>query len=170
MGSIGLTNLSAPEPLSASHQLDLFDCGNATLNDWLKKRAIRNQKEGASRSFVVCNRQQVVAYYALASGSVERTIAPKAIARNMPEPIPVMVLGRLAVDQAYQGMQLGSLMLRDALLRVVNVSRQVGIRALLVRAISEDAKRFYQQYGFQSSPIDSMTLFLSIKTIQQSCA
>ncbi len=155
-----------PTALTGSHAASEFDCGNNVLNDWLIKRALKNQNSGASRTFVVCKDNKVVGYYALASGSVERMAASKPIARNMPEPIPVMVLGRLAIDVRMQGQKLGSALLKDALLRTLSVSKNVGIRAMLVHAISEDAKRFYLSYGFQISPIDPMTLMLPIKHIE----
>ncbi|MCP4406743.1 MAG: GNAT family N-acetyltransferase [Gammaproteobacteria bacterium] len=157
---------TAPAPLTGRHELSEFDCGNETLNDWLRKRALKNQNSGASRTFVTCQNNRVVGYYALASGSVERMASPKPIARNMPEPIPVMVLGRLAIDSNMQGQRLGSALLKDALLRTLSVSKNVGIRAILVHAISDNAKRFYMGYGFQISPIDSMTLMLPIRHIE----
>jgi len=155
-----------PTVLKGSHEVSEFDCGNDGLNDWLIKRAMKNQSSGASRTFVICQDNQVVGYYALASGSVERMASPKSIARNMPEPIPVMVLGRLAIDARMQGQRLGSALLKDALLRTLSVSKNVGIRAILVHAISEDAKRFYVGYGFQVSPIDPMTLMLPVRHIE----
>ena len=162
---MGIT--TAPAPLAERHQVSRFDCGNDALNDWFRKRALKNQASGASRTFVICQEYQVVGYYALASGSVERIVTPKSIARNMPEPIPVMVLGRLAIDTRMQGQRLGAALLKDALLRIVTVARNVGIRAVLVHAISEDAKRFYQGFGFQVSPADSMTLMLPIRHIEK---
>ena len=156
-----------PTALTGSHQVSEFDCGNDALNDWLIKRALKNQNSGASRTFVICQDNQVIGYYALASGSVERMATPKSIARNMPEPIPVMVLGRLAIDTRMQGQRLGSALLKDALLRTLSVSKNVGIRAILVHAISGDAKRFYLGYGFRISPIDPMTLMLSIRHIER---
>ncbi len=155
-----------PTALTGSHQVSEFDCGNDALNDWLIKRAMKNQSSGASRTFVICQDNQVVGYYALASGSVERMTSPKSIARNMPEPIPVMVLGRLAIDARMQGQRLGSALLKNALLRTLSVAKNVGIRAILVHAISENAKRFYVGYGFQVSPIDPMTLILPIRHIE----
>ena len=157
---------TAPAALTGSHEVSQFDCGNDVLDDWLIKRALKNQNSGASRTFVICQDNQVIGYYALASGSVERMATPKSIARNMPEPIPVMVLGRLAIDSNMQGQRLGSALLKDALLRVLSVSKNVGIRAILVHAISEDAKRFYLSYGFQVSPIDPMTLMLPVRHIE----
>jgi predicted N-acetyltransferase YhbS len=155
-----------PTALTGSHAASEFDCGNGALNDWLIKRSLKNQNSGASRTFVICQDNKVVGYYALASGSVERMATPKSIARNMPEPIPVMVLGRLAIDSRMQGQRLGSALLKDALLRTLSVSKNVGIRAILVHAISGDAKRFYLGYGFQVSPIDPMTLMLPVRHIE----
>ncbi|MBE9549191.1 MAG: GNAT family N-acetyltransferase [Proteobacteria bacterium] len=155
-----------PVVLNENHSVSKFDCGNDTLNDWLKKRALKNQKNGASRTFVICQKSLVIGYYALASGSIERVASPKSVARNMPEPIPVMILGRLAVDTHMQGQKLGSALLKNALLRTLSVSKNVAIRAVLVHAISVDARRFYLSYGFQVSPIDPMTLMLPIRHIE----
>ena len=157
---------TAPTALTASHELSEFNCGNDALNDWLIKRALKNQSSAASRTFVICQDDRVIGYYALASGSVERVSPPKSIARNMPEPIPVMVLGRLAIDSNMQGQRSGSALLKDALLRTLSVSKNVGIRAMLVHAISEDARRFYLGYGFKVSPIDPMTLMLPVRHIE----
>ena len=161
---MGIT--TPPAVLTDSHELSEFDCSNDALNDWLIKRALKNQSSGASRTFVICLSDRVVGYYALASGSVERINSPKPVARNMPEPIPVMVLGRLAIDTRMQGQGLGSALLKDALLRTLSVSREVGIRAMLVHAISEDARCFYLNYGFMVSPVDRMTLMLPVRHIQ----
>ncbi len=155
-----------PVALTDSHEIAEFDCGNDTLNEWLTKRALKNQNSGASRTFVICQDNQVIGYYALASGSVERMATPKSISRNMPEPIPVMVMGRLAIDTRMQGQGLGSALLKGALLRTLSVSKNVGIRAILVHAISENARRFYLSYGFLVSPIDTMTLMLPVRHIE----
>lgn len=157
--------ITAPELLTVSHTLEGFDSGNETLNNWLQKRALKNQLGDASRTFVITDGRRVIAYYSLGSGSIERTGAPKPMARNMPNAIPVMILGRLAVDHRYQSKKLGSALLKDALLRTKRVSKEVGIKAMLVHAISDEAKRFYSQYGFQTSVMDDMTLMLSIKHI-----
>ncbi len=159
--------LTAPIPLNADHSLADFDCGNDTLNHWLKNRALKNQDSGASRTFVICRNDHVVGFYALATGSVRRTATPKSIARNMPESVPVMILGRLAVDSRMQGQYLGSALLKDALLRTLRVSREAGIRAVLVHAISDEAARFYERYRFQPTPMDPMTLILSIRRIER---
>lgn len=136
------------------------------LFEWLIRRPLKNQQSGASRTYVICKENRVIAYYALASGSIERLIASKTIARNMPDPIPVTVLGRLAVDLQYQGQRFGAALLKNAILRTVSVSRSIGVRAILVHAITEDAKRFYANYGFKESPINKMTLMLSLQQIK----
>ena len=158
--------ISAPAPLSSDHETTRFNCGNDTLNDWLIKRALKNQDSGASRTFVINSNGRVIGYYALASGSVERLAAPGSIARNMPEPVPVVVLGRLAVDVDFHGHRLGAALLKDAMLRTLAVSHEVGIRAMLVHAISDEAEQFYRRYGFQESPIDAITLMLSIQHLK----
>lgn len=159
--------ISSPVQLTDEQDVSEFDCGDETLNEWLVKRALKNQRTGGSRTFVVCDNNKVVGYYALASGSIERAEAPKNIARNMPQPIPAMVLARLAIDISWQGKKVGSSLLKDALLRVLAVSKNVGVRVVLVHAISEEAKIFYQRYGFLDSPIDPMTLMLPISHIEQ---
>lgn len=161
MGEIGAPSLLLPE-----HDLSQFNSGNETLNEWLKKRALKNQTIGASRTFVIgVNSHAVIGYYALATGGVERIAAPGSFARGMPEPIPVIVLARLAIDQRYQGQRLGGFLLKDALQRALNVSNQVGVRGVLVHAISEEAKKFYLRYGFVESPFEQMTLMISMKTL-----
>ena len=158
-------SIQAPQPLAQVHELSGFDCGEPMLNDWLKRRAFANQVSGASRTFVVANEHnQVLGYYALAAGAVAHVEAASAVRRNMPDPIPVMVLGRLAIDHSCQGRQLGSALLKDALLRTMNVADNVGIRALLVHAINDAAKQFYMRCGFQQSPINPYTLMLKLPT------
>jgi len=147
------------------HSLDSFDCGHATLDEWLIKRALKNQENGASRTFVSLQNNNVIGYYALASGSIERLSAPNNLTRNMPDPIPVVILARLAVDKNYQGQNLGSRLLRNALLRTLSVSQNIGIKAIMVHAISESAKNFYLQYGFKISQNNPMLLFYSVKDI-----
>lgn len=161
-----MEKLTPPAPINMVHITDNFDCGVFSLDQWLRRQALKNEASGASRTFVVCFGNEVVGYYALATGSVLRQQAPGKIKRKMAEPIPVMVLGRLAVDRKWQGSGLGSSLLRDALLRTYNVSTQAGIRALLVHALSEDAKAFYLRHGFLQSPIDPMTMMLNLQDIQ----
>jgi GNAT superfamily N-acetyltransferase len=158
----GAQDISAPEHLTAAHDVSAFDCGMPDMDDWLRKRALANEETGASRTYVVCAGGRVVGYYALASGGVAQAQAPGRVRRNMPDPVPVMILGRLAVDRAWQGHGLGRGLLRDAVLRTLQAAEIGGIRAILVHAISEDAKRFYERYGFRDSPVDPMTLMITV--------
>ena len=155
--------LSAPQPLAATHLVDEFQCGEIVLDDWLKRRAMSNQISGASRTFVVMGQDnRVYGYYAMAAGAVSHQMASSAIRRNMPDPVPVMVLARLAVDHRAQCIKLGASLLQDAINRAVVVSQNAGVRALLVHALHDRAKAFYEHYGFQSSPIHPMTLMLKL--------
>lgn len=153
---------SAPELLNSGHQVSDFACGESVLDDWLKRRALANQQAGASRTFVIQIEGRVVGFYALAAGAVNSEQAPGRIRRNMPNPIPVMVLGRLAVDRAWQQQGLGPALLGDALRRTLRVAGEVGVRALLVQALSETAKAFYLKFGFVESPQDPLLLFLRL--------
>jgi len=155
--------VTAPELLASQHEICNFDCEIPALNDWLQKQALKNNVSGASRTYVVCDNQEVVGYYAIATGSVSRQKATGNIRRQMPESIPVVVLGRLAVDIRWQEAGIGAGLLRDAVARSLSVSQQVGVRALLVHALDEKAKGFYAHHGFVESPIDPMTLMLSLK-------
>jgi len=158
----GTEEIGAPEHLTPQHDLEPFDSGVAALDDWLKRHALANEQAGASRTYVVCAGDRVIGYYALASGGVAQTAATGRVRRNMPDPVPVMVLGRLAVDRAYQGREIGVGLLRDAILRILQAAELGGIRAILVHAISEEARRFYERHGFVASPIDPMTLMMTM--------
>ena len=160
-------HFAAPAPLTATHVVKGFNCGVASLDDWLRKRALKNQRGGASRTFVICHEQQVIGYYCLAAGGVAQSEAPKSMRRNMPDPIPVAILGRLAVDRRFQGKGLGDALLQDAILRTLHAAETLGIRALLVHALSEQAKRFYLAWDFIPSPITPMTLCLPLATARQ---
>ena len=157
--------LSAPAPLADVHRLESFRCGEPTLDSWLKQRARRNQQEGASRCFVVCTGEDVVGYYALAAGAVSHDQAPGNVRRNMPDPIPVIVLGRLAVHVDWTGQGIGAGLLKDAVLRALRLAQDMGIRALLCHAINEEAKRFYVHHGFIVSPIEPLTLMLNLAKV-----
>lgn len=155
--------LVAPQALGAQHRLDPFSCGETTLDDWLKRRALTNQLSGASRTFVVTDHEnRVYGYYAMAAGAVTHAMATPGVRRNMPDPLPVMVLARLAVDRQAKGIKLGAAMLQDAVKRAVAVSQNAGVRALLVHALNDPAKQFYEHYGFQPSPLHPMTLMLRL--------
>lgn len=155
--------LLSPQPLSAEHRLEDFACGETSLDDWLRRRALINQTTGASRTFVVTDESgQVLAYYALAAGAVSHQESPGTIRRNMPDPVPVMVLARLAVDQRLQGQQVGGALLKDALHRAISVAQNIGVRAMLVHALNDRARQFYAYYGFVPSPANPMTLMLPL--------
>jgi GNAT superfamily N-acetyltransferase len=158
----GLRPLSAPEPLRPDHEVELFISGAEPLDNWLKQRALHNEIEGGSRSFVVCESRRVAGYYSLAAGSVLSGTATGRVRRNMPNPIPVVLLGRLAIDRTWQGRGLGSDLLRDAILRVLAAGENIGVRAILVHAISDEAKAFYERHGFRVSPVEPMTLMITL--------
>jgi GNAT superfamily N-acetyltransferase len=159
--------LGAPEKLSRAHDLSQFQCGLPELDDWLRRRALQNEESGASRTYVVCAGRQVVGYYALAAGAVAHAGAPGRVRRNTPDPVPVMVIGRLAVDLKLQGRGVGAALLRDAVLRTVQAAEIAGIRAILVHAIQESAKQFYARAGFIPSPVDPMTLMITVSEAAQ---
>lgn len=156
--------LTPPETLHAGHDLSVFDCGEPALDRWLQRRALTNEGRGASRTYVACeDGGRVVGFYALASGAVSHAEATGRTRRNMPDPVPVMVLGRLAIDRSRRGEGLGRALVRDAILRTVQAGDIVGIRALLVHAKSEQARLFYERCGFTPSPVDPMTLMVTIR-------
>jgi GNAT superfamily N-acetyltransferase len=112
----------------------------------------------------VCEANTVLAYYALSAGALAASQATGNVRRNMPDPIPVLVLARLAIDIHHQGKGLGKALLKDAVLRAQRVAQEVGVRALLVHAIDDAAKAFYLKHGFSQSPIAPLTLMLRIAT------
>jgi len=154
--------LRAPEKLRADHDLSEFECGEPTLDDWLRRRALSNEESGASRTYLVCVGEQVVGYYALAVGAVTHAEAPGRVRRNMSDPVPVMIIGRLAVHKDFQGRKIGPALLRDAVLRTLQAAEIAGVRAILVHAISERARQFYEDCGFTPSPMDPMTLMITV--------
>lgn len=155
--------LSAPTLLAADDQLAEFSCGIDSLDEWLKRRAHTNQLSGASRTYVVTVSKKVIGYYCLASGALALNSAPSSLRRNMPDPIPVAILGRLAVDCSWQGKGLGVALLQDALIRTSQAANILGIRGLMVHALSSEAKAFYEHHGLIASPTQPMTLILSLK-------
>lgn len=155
--------LEAPAPLSETHRVEGFSCGVQALDEWLIHRAWNNQTSGASRTYVVAAAGAVVGYYCLASGALALREAPGRIRRNMPDPIPMAILGRLAVDRSWQGRGLGVALLRDAVERTRAASTILGIRGLLVHALTQPAAAFYSRYGFVASPTDPLTLILSLR-------
>lgn len=156
----------APEPLTVRHDLSAFRSGEPALDDWLRHRAQKSQQSGAARTYVVASEHRVVGYYSLAVGAVGRAEVPGRVRRKMAEPVPVMLLARLAIEQSRQGRGLGRGLLKDAVLRTLQAADIAGIRAMLVHAISDDAKRFYQYFGFQASETKEMTLAAKLTDLQ----
>ncbi|WP_156566116.1 GNAT family N-acetyltransferase [Metakosakonia massiliensis] len=159
--------VTAPVPLSSSHILAEFHCGEAALDEWIKHRGLKNQSMGAARTFVICreNSSQVVGFYSLATGSVTHAIAPGNLRRNMPDPVPVIILARLAVDTGYHSKGLGADLLHDAVLRCCRVAENIGVRAIMVHALSDRARQFYLHHGFMLSQTQERTLFLRLPII-----
>jgi len=154
----------APLPLTAEHDTSAFTCGHESLNTWLQKRALANAASGASRTYVVCDdRNRVIGYYALAAGSIAGELAPGRLRRNMPDPLPLIVLGRLAVHSDWSSRGIGSGLLKDAFLRSIQAAELIGVRALLCHAIDDEAKAFYLKYGFVESPLDARTMLVGLR-------
>jgi GNAT superfamily N-acetyltransferase len=157
--------VAAPAPLAAEHDTSQFVCSHDSLSSWLNKRALANAASGASRTYVVCApERQVVGYYALSAGSIAAASATGSLRRNMPDPLPVIVLGRLAVHTDWSGRGIGSGLLKDAVLRAIEASALIGVRALLCHAINEPAMGFYLSHGFVSSPLEPLTLMLGLRS------
>ncbi len=159
--------VSAPQALTDHHQLADFDSGEPSLDDWLKRRAAKNQTSGASRTYVVCEGATVIGYYCLAAGALGHAEAPSTMKRNQPDPIPVLILGRLAIHKDHHQKGLGTALLNDAMRRAIQASEIAGVTALLVHALSEPARRFYFSRGFIESPVKPMTLCLMLATVRQ---
>jgi GNAT superfamily N-acetyltransferase len=155
--------LSSPVRLTLDHDVQNFESGERSLDEWILQRVLRNERDGASRTYVICSNNVVIGYYALSTGSIASVSAPGRIRRNMPDPIPVMLLGRLAIDRRWQGRGLGQELLRDAVLRTIQVSDMAGVRAIAVNAISENARRFYEKYNFKPSPLDPFLMMLLLR-------
>lgn len=154
--------LSPPQRLAVAHDLDGFNSGVPALDDWLKQRARHNHAEGGLRCYVLCDGAKVIGYYSLAAGSILHGAAAGRTRRNMPDPVPAVLLGRLAIDLAWQGRGLGADLLRDAVLRATIAGETIGVRAIFVHAISDSAARFYEKHGFKPSPIDSLMLMITL--------
>jgi GNAT superfamily N-acetyltransferase len=157
-----IPELSPPAPLAAHHEFDEFNSGVEPLDDWLKRHANHNEAAGGSRTYVLCASHRVVGYYSLAASSVLPSAATGRVRRNMPNPVPVVLLGRLAIDQQWQSRGLGADLLRDAMLRVIGAGDKIGVRAILVHAISPEARIFYEKHGFRASPVDPLTLMITL--------
>jgi GNAT superfamily N-acetyltransferase len=158
-----------PVPLGGLHVTDPFDCGKDSLNVYLKRYAGQNERRGGSRTYVIADRgNRVVGYYTVVVGSIEHVGAPAIVSKGLGQyPIPVIILARLAIDKSSQGQGFGSALLKDALKRALNVSHDVGVRAVLVHAKDEEACGWYKKYGFIESPTDPFQLFLLMQNIEK---
>ena len=161
--------ICAPEPLGQHHDIRSFDCDDPVLDNWLRKRAFNAQVPGGSaRTYVVCSPEnRVIGYCSLAAGAVAHEDVPGRVKRNMPDPIPVILLGRLAVDNEFKGQGIGTGLLKDALLRAVSAAEEIRVRAVLVHALDENARRFYEKHGFYESPTNELTLMVTIAEIER---
>ena len=163
--------LSAPEPLTAKHDIADFQCGKSALDDWLVNRALRNQAKGFTVVMVSCDGNRVVGYYGLAPTAVVPDTLPRSIRTGQPpDPIPCLLLGQLAVDQRYAGQGIGNGLLRHALNRCLQAANIIGGRAVLVNAVDEDAAEYWRRRGFLASRDDPFLLYRSIADIAASCS
>lgn len=159
-------SLSGPAPLAEHHELDEFSSGEASLDDWLKKRARANHAGGASRVFVTCEGNRVAGYYSLSSSSIVNDAVPGRFRRNMPDPIPVVLLGRLAIDKEWQGQGIGRSLFRDAAMRVTHAAEAIGVRGIVVHAISGEARKFWIAIGFAECPHEPLTLVITLQDVR----
>ena len=161
-----MTAFERPRALSPDDQIADFDCGETSLNIWFTGRAVRNETSGASRTFVSVERESglVAGFYSVSTSSLALVAAPGKMRRNMPSPIPVVLIGRLAVDERFKGTGLGASLLQDALLRCVEAARSVGIRAIIVDPLNDSAAAFYRRFGFETMPqADDGAMFILVK-------
>jgi GNAT superfamily N-acetyltransferase len=157
-----------PVLLSTDHTLEDFDCGTTALNEWLQTKALHNQREGSSRTWVVLDGRLIVAFYASSTAVLMRSHATKRAARNQPNPLPAVLLGRLAVDTKYQGRGFAAALLKHFVLKSLEVAELTGVRLLLVHAKNDTARHFYSRHGFEPSPVDDSTLMLLVKDVRPS--
>ncbi len=163
--------MSAPEPLTAEHDLSLFSCGKPALDHWLKQRALSNQQKGFTAVLVVHEAGRVVGYYGLAPTAVTPSTLPRAIRTGQPpDPVPCLLLGQLATDLNWAGKGIGTGLVKHALERCVAAAELVGGRALMVNALDEEAAGFWRQCGFTPSRDDPHILYRSIADIAASLA
>lgn len=165
-----MSELRPVEPLDPRrHQVNEFRCGQPSLDRWLRAYAGQSQRRDVARTFVAAEpNEQVIAYYTLVAGQAEHAAAPAAVSRGISRhfPIPICLIARLAVDQRWQRHGLGSAVLHDALRRTLAAADEIGIRAVLVDAIDEDAAAFYRSYGFEPAGADGLTLMVPIAAVR----
>jgi GNAT superfamily N-acetyltransferase len=160
-------NYEVIRKLNGNDQVDLFDCQQEPLNQFLRRFALTNQKANSSQTYVCCQDNLVVGYYSLTVGSIAFETASSRVTQGLARhPVPIMLLARLAVDKNHQGIGLGKALLKDALLRTAQAADIAGIRCLLVHAKDEEARKWYESWEFESSPTDPYHLFLMIKDLK----
>jgi GNAT superfamily N-acetyltransferase len=156
------------EKLRRDHPIDAFDCGQESLNQWLRKHALQNQGAGAAQSYVGLVGGVVIGYYSLAVGQIEYIDAPERLRKGLARhPVPIMLLARLAVDKSWQKKGVGRALLRDAVLRTLQAAEIAGIRALAVHAKDDAARRYYEQFDFEASPADPLHLLVLLKDLRK---
>ncbi len=165
-----MPRFSDPRPLTSEHRVDGFECGVGSLDVWLVEHARAAAGAGSARTYVVIDSEQdrVIGYHALSLASIEHREATDRTRKGMPgHPIPAMLLARLAVDETAQGKGVGAFLLKDAMCRAVSVAEQAGMRLLLVHAVDDEARAFYEHFGFEASPSDPLNLQLLVKDIRR---
>ncbi len=164
----GVADYGRPRPIAQDDDTSQFSCGDVTLDHWLRRYALMNHVGGGARTYVTTQGRHVVGYYALAATSIHRADATARAAHGMPQPVPAVLLGRLAVSQQEQGHGLGRFLVRDAIIRTLNAAEIVGVRVLLVHTASDDVRRFYLRLDFEPSPTDALHLMLLLKDVRAS--
>jgi GNAT superfamily N-acetyltransferase len=168
-----LSTFRSPRVLDAGDRFATFDCGEPPLNDWIRSRALKNEATGASRTFVSIEAGSgaVAGYYCLSAGSLALEEAPGRVKRTMPSPVPIILIGRLAVAEVFKGRGLGASLLQDALLKGIEASRILGARAFIVDALDSNAERFYEKFGFTlMPPASKRAMYLLVKDAEATVA
>ena len=159
--------ITPPHPLSEDHDLSEFHSGKDALDDWLQRKARSSEKDGAARTLVLCDDTKVIGFYSLSASSVERVRVPGNLRRNMPSPIPVILLGQFAVHTDYQGRGIGKDLLADALKRAVKAASFIGARAVMLMALDAKAKQFYEGYGFKAfSDDEPFMMYMRLSVVE----
>ena len=159
---------ASPVLLDQGYDADKFDCGMEPLNDYLKSFALTNNRNGSARTYVTTRANRIVGYYTVTPGAIIKASAPQRVGKGLAgHPVPVIIIARLAVDKGEQGRGVGKALVRDALLRIIDAAEIIGGRAVLVHAKDAQARRFYEQFGFEPSPVDPLHLYLLIKDIKK---
>lgn len=167
-----MNSFERPRAITPHDNVASFSCGDVSLNNWLNLRAIKNEAAGTSRTFVTIERESdhIAGYYCLSASSLRREDATGALARNSPDPIPVILIGRLAVGSRFAGQGVGASLLQDAVLKGVDAARIIGARAFLVHALTDDAVEFYRRFGFESVPASTRVMYLLAKDAEATIA